>query len=207
MAVKAAKLRNLGEAIRANELYRRGDQMSKVRSAQSQRGSSVNSDPYSCANEEWSRGRLRSAFRLFLAAAKNGNDLAYDTLGSFYDRGVGTKRDEDAALYWYRRAYRRGSLIAPNNIGVIYRDRKDLKRALAWFRRAVEHKDANANLNIAKIYLNDKQDIERAIRHLEAVRKAKRDDATESAKEEARLLLKRISLKPKPRTTRSRARS
>jgi TPR repeat protein len=174
--------------------------MSKVRSAQKQRGSSVNNDPYSRANEEWSRGRLRSAFRLFLAAAESGNGLAYDTLGNFYNRGVGTKRDEDAALYWYKRAYRRGSFIAPNNIGVIYRDRKDLKRALAWFRRAVEHKDANA-----KIYLKDKQDIERATRHLEEVCKAKADDATESAKEEARLLLKRISLKPKPRTTRLRA--
>jgi TPR repeat protein len=179
--------------------------MSKVRSAKRQRGSAVNSDPYSRANEEWSRGRLRSAFRLFLAAAKNGNGLAYDTLGNFYDRGVGTKRDRDAALHWYKRAYRRGSFIAPNNIGVIYRDRKDLKRALAWFRRAVEHKDANANLNIAKIYLKDQRDIERAIRHLEEVCKAKGDDATESAKEEARLLLKRISLKPKPRTTRLRA--
>ena len=165
----------------------------------------MNSDPYSRANEEWSRGRLRSAFRLFLAAAKNGNGLAYDTLGNFYDRGVGTKRDRDAALYWYKRAYRRGSFIAPNNIGVIYRDRKDLKRALAWFRRAVEHKDANANLNIAKIYLKDQRDIERAIRHLEEVCKAKGDDATESAKEETRLLLKRIRLKPKPRTTRLRA--
>jgi TPR repeat protein len=178
--------------------------MSKVLSAQKQRGS-VSSDLYSRANEEWSRGRLRSAFRLFLAAAENGDGLAYDTLGNFYDRGMGTKRDEDAALYWYRRAYRRGSFMAPNNIGVIYRDRKDLKRALAWFRRAVARKDANANLNIAKIYLKDKQDIERAIRHLEEVCEAKVDDATESAKEEARLLLKRISLRPKSRTTRLRA--
>jgi TPR repeat protein len=172
--------------------------MSKVRSIQKQRGSSVNSDPYSRANEEWSRGRLRSAFRFFLVAAENGNGLAYDTLGSFYDRGVGTKRDEDAALYWYKRAYRRGSFIAPNNIGVIYRDRKDLKRALAWFRRAVEHKDASANLNIAKIYLKDKRDIEKAIRHLKEVCKARANDATELAREEAGLLLKRINLKPKP---------
>jgi TPR repeat protein len=180
--------------------------MSKARSAQKQRGSSVNGDLYSRANEAWRRGRLRSAFHLFLEAGENGNDLAYDTLGSFYDRGVGTKRDKNAALYWYKRAYRRGSFIAPNNIGVIYRDRKDLKRALAWFRRAVEHKDANANLNIAKIYLKDKRDIERAIRHLEEVCKARADAATESAKEEARLLLKRIGLERKPRTTRSRAR-
>lgn len=177
--------------------------MSRVHSTKKQRESSV-SDHYSRANEEWGRGRLRSAFRLFRAAAEGGNGLAYDTLGYFYDGGVGTKRDEDAALYWYKRAYRRGSFIAPNNIGVIYRDRKDLKRALAWFRRAVDHEDANANLNIAKIYLREKENIEKAIPYLEAVCKAKADDATESAKEEARLLLKRISLKPKARARQSR---
>ncbi len=178
--------------------------MSGSRSARMQRGSPVN-ELYSRANEEWSRGRLRSAFRLFLAAAENGNSLAYDRLGHFYDRGVGTRRDKDAALYWYKRAYRRGSFIAPNNIGVIYRDRKDLKRALAWFRRAVGHDDANANLNIAKIYLRDRRNAWRAIRHLEAVCKARADDATESAKEEAKLLLERINRKPMPRAKRSRA--
>jgi len=164
-------------------------------------------DPYARATEEWRRGRLRRAFRLFLSAAENGNRLAFETVGYFYDDGVGTKVDKDAALHWYRRAYRHGSFVAPNNIGVIYRDRKDLKRALAWFRRAVEHRDANANLNIAKIYLKDKRSIDKAIHHLEAVGKATANDATGSAKEEAKLLLKRIGVKPKPRSTRSRSRS
>jgi TPR repeat protein len=165
--------------------------MLKVRDAEKQRGS-VTGDLYSRAGEAWSRGRLRSAFRLFLAAAEKGNRLAYDTLGSFYDRGVGTKRDETAALYWYRRAYRHGSFIAPNNIGVIYRDRKNLRRALVWFQRAVEHNDASANLNIAKIYLKDKQDIDKATHHLNEVCGADADNTTESAKEEARKLLKQL---------------
>jgi TPR repeat protein len=164
-------------------------------------------DPYALATEEWRRGRLRRAFRLFLSAAEDGNRLAFETVGSFYDDGVGTKVDKDAALHWYRRAYRHGSFVAPNNIGVIYRDRKDLKRALTWFRRAVEHKDANANLNIAKIYLKDKRSIDKAIHHLEAVGKAKADDATESAKEEARLLLRQISVRRKLRSTGSRVKS
>jgi TPR repeat protein len=172
--------------------------MSTVRGVQKQQESFVNSDPYSRGNEEWRRGRLRSAFRLFLAAAQNGNGLAYDTLANFYDRAVGTKRDEDAALYWYKRAYRRGSFMAPNNIGVIYRDRKDFKRALVWFHRAVAHKDANANLNIAKIYLLNKQGTEKAIRHLKEVYNAEGSEATQSAKQEAKLLLKRIKLRQRP---------
>ena len=113
MAVKAGKLRNLGEAIKANELYRRGDQA-------------------------WSKGDLRPAFRLFLAAARAGMEAAFSTVGNFYDNGIGVKADPDAALDWYRLAYRSGDRSVANNIGCILRDRKKLGQAIGWFRRAVQ---------------------------------------------------------------------
>jgi TPR repeat protein len=162
--------------------------MSKVRRVRQQRGA-VSSDLYSRANEAWSGGNLRSAFRLFLAAAEDGNRLAYDTIGYFYDDGVGTKVDPDAALYWYKRAHRWGSAIAANNIGVIYRDRNDRSRALAWFRRAVKGGDGEANVNIAKMYLGDKIDVEKAAYHLNQARK---NASTEVGKEEAERLLRKI---------------
>jgi TPR repeat protein len=162
--------------------------MSKVRRGQKQRGS-VSSNLYSRANEEWSRGRLRSAFRLFLAAAEGGSHLAFDTVGYFYDGGVGTKTDLDAALYWYKRAHRRGSAFAANNIGVIYRDRNDLSRAFAWFRRAVRIGDGEANLNIAKIYLRDKTDVKKAAYYLTQARETA---STEAGKDEAKDLLRKI---------------
>jgi TPR repeat protein len=148
----------------------------------------MSSDLYSRANQEWSRGRLRSAFRLFLAAAESGNPLAFETVGYFYSEGVGTKADSEAALYWYKRAHRRGSTIAANNIGVIYRDRNDLRCALLWFRRAVRRGDGEANLNIAKIYLRHKH-MEKAACYLDQARKTA---STEGGKEEARLLLRRL---------------
>ena len=81
--MKAGKLRNLGEAIKANELYRRGD-------------------------EAWSKGQLRSAFELFLAAARAGLEGAFGTVGNFYHNGIGVRANPDAAIYWYRLAYRAG---------------------------------------------------------------------------------------------------
>ena len=93
---------------------------------------------YQRAEEEWRRGRLRNAFRLFLAAAKAGMPSAFGLLGQFYDQGEGVKADADAALHWYRRAYRSGDYSVANNIGCILRDKKRPVQAVKWFHRAVQ---------------------------------------------------------------------
>jgi len=164
---KARKLRNLAEANRANLLYQRGD-------------------------EAWQRGRLRSAFKFFLAAATAGLDGAFDTVGNFYHNGIGVKRNPDAALFWYGQAYRKGSRSVANNIGCIMRDRKKAGQAIKWFQRAVRQNDGNANLNLAKIYLL-KGDSAKAARYLG--RTFRSAWATNDAKEEARLLLNEMKTK------------
>ncbi|MGH9746547.1 MAG: tetratricopeptide repeat protein [Candidatus Acidiferrales bacterium] len=164
MAVKAGRLRNLGEAIRANELYRRGD-------------------------EAWSKGHLRPAFRLFLAAARAGMEAAFSTVGNFYHNGIGVNANPDTALDWYRLAYRAGARSVANNIGCILRDRKKFGQAIEWFRRAVQQKDGDANLNIAKIYLH-KGDLVKTRSYLDKTRRS--PWATEQSKEEARSLLRKM---------------
>ena len=164
MAVKAGKLRNMGEAIKANELYRRGDQA-------------------------WSKGHLRPAFRFFLAAARAGMEAAFSTVGNFCHNGIGVKANPDAALYWYRLAYRSGACSVANNIGCILRDRKKFGQAIEWFQRAVQQDDGDANLNIAKIYLH-KGDLVKTRSYLDKTRRS--PWATEQSKEEARQLLKKF---------------
>lgn len=160
--LKVGKLQNLAEANKANLLYKRGD-------------------------EAWSKGQLRSAFRFFRAAAKAGMAPAFSVVGQFYDRGDGVRPDADAALYWYRLAYRSGARSVANNIGCILRDRNHVRQAIKWFRRAVRQNDGNANLNIAKIYLR-KGDPAGALSYLNKT--CRSAWATEGAKEEARRLLK-----------------
>src|SRR5271168_3560419 len=85
------------------------------------------------ADEQQQAGKLKSAFRLFLACAKAGDSGCQNNVGNFYRDGIGVKPNRERALYWYRRAYRRGLRGAASNIGVLFRDEKDLQKALACF--------------------------------------------------------------------------
>lgn len=169
---RVKKIRNLAEANRAAFLYERGHQA-------------------------WSKGDLRLAFRYFLAAARAGKVAAFDTLGNFYHLGRGVKPNPGAALYWYRQAYSNGTRSVANNIGCILRDRKKLGQAIKWFQRAVRQNDGDANLNIAKIYLR-KGDLARARSYLDKTRRS--PWATEQSKEEAGLLLKKLTTKDAARS-------
>jgi FOG: TPR repeat, SEL1 subfamily len=143
---------------------------------------------YQRAEECWRQGRHRAAFRFFLVAANAGVVPAFGTVAQSYDWGDGVKADENAALYWYRRAYRHGDYSAANNIGCIWRDRNKLGRALMWFHRAVKLGDADANINIAKVWIGNKKNPQRATHYLKKVLKSRH--ATLGSKEEPEACLR-----------------
>jgi TPR repeat protein len=134
-------------------------------------------------------GDLRSAFRLFLAAAKAGDKAAQLNVGYCYDTGSGTRPNRAAALYWYKRAYRRGDPGGAKNIGTILRDEHEPQRALSWFKRAVKLGDDGSNLEIAKLYFQNERNPSKAIAFLEKVCKSNR--VTEGELEQAKQLMKR----------------
>jgi hypothetical protein len=144
------------------------------------------------ADEQWVRGKLRSAFRLFLAAAKLGDAGARVNIGYFYDVGLGVQRNRQTALNWYRKAYRAGMSVAATNIGIVYRDEGKPERAVDWFRRAIALGDPEPNLELAKIYLDKEDGKRKAIACLKSVIRAKASAVTEAGREEAEELLKRI---------------
>jgi tetratricopeptide (TPR) repeat protein len=145
------------------------------------------------ASEQWDRGELRSAFRLFLVAAKRGDPGAQHNLGYFYDVGVGVKPNRAAALYWYKRAFRRGYRTAASNIGTIFRDEEKTSQALSWFQRAIKLGDADANLEVAKILLRQEGEAGKAIAYLRRTTKAKEGDVTKGSKQEAERLLSQLA--------------
>jgi TPR repeat protein len=147
------------------------------------------------AHRQWEKGQLRSAFRLFLAAAKRGDVTAQLDLGYFYDTGIGIRPNRSASLQWYKRAYRQGHGSAASNIATIFRDEGDARQAIAWFKRAVRLGDIDANLEIAKVFLQDKKRAADAVPYLKRVAAAKpKVDVTEASKEEAERFLKTLSL-------------
>jgi uncharacterized protein len=134
-------------------------------------------------------GKFKLAFRLMLAAAKLGDGGAQVNVGNYYDEGKGVRRNRAAALYWYKRAYRRGDSGAASNIGVLWRNEGKFDRALGWFFRAAKLGDDEANLEIGKHYLLNEKNPRRAIPYFERVTKS--DWVTEAGAEEAAQLLKR----------------
>jgi TPR repeat protein len=71
------------------------------------------------ADKQADEGNFKSAFRLFLAAAKAGDSSCQINVGNYYDAGKGVRRNRSAAMYWYKRAYRRREASAAHNIGVM----------------------------------------------------------------------------------------
>jgi uncharacterized protein len=164
-----------------------------AKKARTSRGRLVKSradDLFVRADRQADKGSFKSAFRLFLAGARAGDSGCQINVANFYDEGKGTRRDRSAAMYWYKRAYRRGSSSAAHNIGVMWRNEKKYKRALAWFKKAVALGDDEANLEIAKHYLNVELNPKRAITHLRRV--VKSNWVTEAGMEEGRALLRRL---------------
>jgi TPR repeat protein len=148
------------------------------------------------AHERWNAGELRSAFRLFLAAAKGGEPSAQLDPGYFYDVGIGINPNRSKAFKWYLLTYRNGHFGGASGIGTIYRDADDHKRAFQWFERAVALGDVDANFEIAKMFLREKAQIPKALRYLRRVIKGKPGgNVTMHSWEQAHRLLKKHTAK------------
>jgi TPR repeat protein len=140
------------------------------------------------ADKQDELGRKRSAFRLMLAAAKLGDSGAQVNVGNYYDDGKGVQRNRSAALYWYKRAYRRGDSCAAHNMGALWRGEGKLRRALYWFFRSVKLGDDESNLDIGKHFLHNEKNPRKAILYLQRVTPKK--CVTEDGVEEAARLLR-----------------
>lgn len=140
------------------------------------------------AEERQEQGKRRAAFRLMLAAAKLGSISAQLNVGNYYDDGRGVRRNRSAALYWFRRAYRRGDSSAAHNIGVVWRNDQKPHRSLYWFSSAVKLGDDESNLDIGKHYLHNEKNPRKAIVYFRRVRRT--GWVSEAGLEEAARLLR-----------------
>ena len=153
------------------------------------------------ADKAVDRGDLRSAFRLMLASVRLGNTGAQINVGNYYADGKGVRRNRSSALYWYRRAYRRGDCSAAHNIGILWRDEGRIQRALHWFFRAVDLGDDESNLDIGKHFLYNEKNPRRAIPFFARVTKS--DWVTEAGADEAAVLLREANIQLRTRQRKS----
>ena len=75
-------------------------------------------------------------FKNKLQSAEQGDIKAQTFVGFAYLYGLGTERDEKAAIRWYKKAASRGSAEAMSQLGSIYGRREDYARSYKWFHDA-----------------------------------------------------------------------
>jgi TPR repeat protein len=96
-------------------------------------------------------------FEAFLERAEAGDADAQAEVAYRCAKGIGTGRDEAAALRWYTRAAEQGHVAAQYNLGVMYSKgrgvEQDFRNALKWYLRAAAQGDANAEAMVAGMYL------------------------------------------------------
>lgn len=97
------------------------------------------------------------AFRRFQALANKGNVQGMLNLANMLQAGLGTGRDAEAALEWYRRAADKGSAIGMFYTGLAYLDGQgiavDTVKAELWMTRAAEAGSGAAQLQLGKMFL------------------------------------------------------
>jgi uncharacterized protein len=135
----------------------------------------------------WDLGKDRAARRLFEQSAGAGDTGSLLNYGYFLEQGLGGARDVEQAMRCYRRAYRRGSAAAANNIAILYREASQPRRAEKWFERALSGGDVGAGLQLGRLYRDFFKDVPRARRCFRMVARSR--GAIPSEKEEALALI------------------
>lgn len=88
----------------------------------------------------WDRADYRTALKVWLPQATEGDAKAQTYVGEIYEKGLGTPPDYAQAAQWYRRAADAGSSRAAVNLGQLYEQGlgvpKDASQAARWYRKA-----------------------------------------------------------------------
>jgi TPR repeat protein len=138
------------------------------------------------AHEAWDSSDLKKAYELFSKCAENGLVSCMLDLGYFYDEGVGVEQNKSKAMFWYKRAYRKGDSAAASNIAILYREQGKAKLTFQWFQRSVALGDGDSEVELAKLYINGIGVRKSLSKAKELLRKAQASThITEAGREEA----------------------
>jgi TPR repeat protein len=135
-------------------------------------------------------GDFALAHDRFAQCAALGDEAGWTRLGYLFDVGLGVPVDKAEAMRCYRKAWRKRSTVAANNIAILYRERGNRRAMFRWFERAALEGDGSAHFNLAKCYLNGtgvRRSLEAAQRRL--VIAASHADLYEDERDEAEELL------------------
>ncbi len=88
----------------------------------------------------YDRADYRTALKVWLPKAKEGDPKAQTYVGEIYERGLGGVPDYELAAQWYRKAAEQGHTRAQVNLGYLHEQglgvEKNMVTALNWYRKA-----------------------------------------------------------------------
>jgi TPR repeat protein len=95
-------------------------------------------------------GDIKKAVRLYRIAARLGNTSAQSNLGNLLDDYVVPRRPAEA-IYWYKRAVRRGDYIAARNLAMHYRNKDSSRWYIYWLSVAAKMGDKESEKELRKV--------------------------------------------------------
>ncbi|MBA1147245.1 caspase family protein [Ectothiorhodospiraceae bacterium WFHF3C12] len=88
----------------------------------------------------YDRADYRSALKVWLQRAQEGDPEAQNYVGEIFEKGLGREPDYVSAAEWYRKAAEQGYARAQINLGFLYEQglgvEEDIATALNWYRQA-----------------------------------------------------------------------
>jgi len=118
---------------------------------------SVLADDMGSGIAAYKNGQFNRAWQILKPLADLGVKEAQRRIGVMYRHGLGVKKNDQAAIKWYRRAAEQGHIRAQNSLGIMYRFGLGVKRNPAegskWLLAAAKQGDSKAQENIADMYL------------------------------------------------------
>lgn len=100
---------------------------------------------------------MPTAYKSFLAAAKEGHIDSQFNVGVMYEQGIGVAKNDKEAVFWYEKAAAQGSSAAQYNLGVLYENGRgtavDFAKANDMYRKASIQGDPLAVGNLGMLYI------------------------------------------------------
>ena len=103
------------------------------------------------------RGDYKTAYKLWLPLAEQGDAEAQYNLGVMYEHSLGVPQDYKTAVKWYRLSAEQGLAIAQSRLGFLHLlgirgVQQDYKEAVKWSRLAAEQGNAIAQYFLGHSY-------------------------------------------------------
>lgn len=110
------------------------------------------------AHEAHASGDIVQAFELYQEGAVQNDQASQNNLATFYESGLGTRKNLKLAKKWYLAAWRnKPAAFIALNIAELCLKRKKRNQAIRWLRRAIALGDGDAALALAKLYLGERK--------------------------------------------------